>query len=434
MRHLAQTYLFSTGFRFFACAVALFFLPLATSGEELKTVDASSPAERLTPLQSALVKEAVEGKTYLYPSFQQREEDFFTSRYFYAIARHPHGAYDKLDLFDYDGKKKCSVDLDDSFRSASLSDVSWFAVNKSIDKKDSIRECIVYNQACNIMASIQYMGASMLISPSGDFGTLSGPNSVTGAGDFQIYSFRKNVIINAAPLKNAVFMGARFGRDNSVVTIWKEKRDSVFCIKIAKYDATSGALLKTVVAANEKMGPLTCPLIQLLHFEHSPERDLFGFFAIDDRYSLTAQEGVANTTIVFDLDLRVKCFSSDRIHRSLKVVDENIVAVGTWFDAKMFSLQAPGSPYMDEKIELFDFDHEKAIGETEGVSSPLISAVTIKNEIHLVFEVNTLALSFNRTTQKFSSLWLESEGGAPMAAWGKKVLRYSFPAKKMTGP
>jgi hypothetical protein len=315
-----------------------------------------------------------------------------------------------------------------------LSDVSWFVINKSIDKKDSLHECIVCDQACNIMSYLRYCGASMLISPSGDFGILSGPNPTTGAGDFQIYSFRKNVRIPATPLKNAAFMGARFGQDNSVVTLWKDKRDSVFCVKIAKYDASSGVLIKTVVAVNEKTEPLTCPLIQLLDFEQSPEHDLFGFFAIDDRYSLTAQEGVPNTTVVFDLDLRVKCFSSDRIHRTLKVVDGNIVAVGTWFDAKMFSLQAPGSHAMDEKIEVLDFDHEKAIGETEGVSSPLISAVTIKNEIHLVFEVNTLALSFNRTAQKFSSLWIEGAGGAPMAAWGKKILRYSFPAKRMNGP
>ncbi len=397
-------------------------------------VDTASSPENPTSLQKALVKEAVEGQQYLYPSFRQREEDLFTSKNFYAIARHPKRSFETLDLFDSDGKKKCSVDLDDNFCGASLSDVSWFVVNRSIWKKDSVRQCVVYDQGCNTMAQVLFYGASMLISPSGDFGTLSGPNPATGAGDFQIHCFRKNTRVPATPLKNAVFLGARFCRDNSVVALWKEQGDSMFCIKIAKYDASSGALLKTVVAVNERSRPLACPLAELLHFEEAPGHDLFGFFAIDDRYSLTAQEGVPNTTVVFDTDLRVKCFSSDRIHRTLKVVDPNIVAVGTWFDAKKFSMDDGGQSDLDEKIELFDFVHEKAVGETEGAPSPLVSAVALGEEIHLVFEVGTLSLAFNRGTQKFTRLWGDSAGGAPIAAWGARILRYSFPTKKITGP
>jgi hypothetical protein len=130
----------------------------------------------------------------------------------------------------------------------------------------------------------------------------------------------------------------------------------------------------------------------------------------------------------------VKCFSSDRIHRTLKVANESIVAVGTWFDARRFSLDDGGQSNIDEKIELFDFVHEKAIGETEGIPSPLISAVIIGEEINLVFEVSTLSLAFNRATQKFTRLWGESAGGTPIAALGKNILRYSFPTKKITGP
>jgi hypothetical protein len=229
-------------------------------------------------------------------------------------------------------------------------------------------------------------------------------------------------------------MGARFCRDNSIVTLWKEKRDSISCIKIAKYDASSGVMLKSVLVVNEKTRPLTCPPIELLHFEESRGHDLFGFLAIDDRYSLTAQQGVPNTTVVFDLDLRVKLFSSDRIHRTIKVVDDNFVAVGTWFDAKMFSMQDAGAPDIDEKIELFDFIHEKAVGETEGMASPLICVVNTGEDIYFVFEVSTLSLAFNRSTQKFSRIWRESAGGVPMAVFGKKVLRYSFSTKKFAGP
>jgi hypothetical protein len=415
-----------------ACAVFLIFLPLIA--DEPKPFDASPASRNLTPLQAALIKEAVEGKQYLYPSFLQREEDLFTSNSFFALARRPKQSFETLDLFDFDGKNRCSVDLDDNFCGASLSDVSWFVINRSIWKKDGVRQCIVYDQACNTMAQVQFFGASMIISPSGDFGTLSGPNPVTGAGDFQIFSFRKNSKVNATPLQNAVFLGARFCRDNGVVTLWKEQSDSFACIKIAKYDASSGVMLKTVIAMSEKARPLACPPIELLQFEESRGHELFGFFAIDDRYCLTAQQDVPNTTVVFDLDLRVKCFSSDRIHRTLKLVDDNLVAVGTWFDAKMFSKEGEGAPQADEKIELFDFVHEKAIGETEGTASPLVCAVNLGEEIHLVFQVSTLSLAFNRSTQKFNRIWGESAGGAPMASRGKKTLRYSFSTKKFILP
>jgi hypothetical protein len=424
--HLLRSIFFYSAFAFAVASPAI--------ADEAKPADTSSGAANITPLQALLIKEAVEGKEYLYPSFQQREEDLFASTVFYALARHPDQTFETLDLYDFDGKKRCSLELDDNFCGASLSDVSWFVVNRSIWKKDSVRQCVVYDQSCNTMAQVQYFGSSMLISPSGDYGTIAGPNLATGAGNFQIYCFRKNNTVSAAAPKNAEFLGARFCRDNSVVTLWKEKRDSMQCITIAKYDAASGALLKKVVAMNEKARPLSSPFAQLLHFEESPTHDLFGFFAIDDRYSLTAEEGIPNTTVAFDPELRVKCFSSDRIHRTMKVADENTIAVGTWFDAKMFSMDDGGNSKVDEKIELFDFVHEKAIGETEGTSSPLIAAVNLGEEIHLVFEVGTLSLAFNRATQKFTRLWREIAGGAPMAARGKKTLRYSFAAKRFTGP
>jgi hypothetical protein len=91
------------------------------------------------------------------------------------------------------------------------------------------------------------------------------------------------------------------------------------------------------------------------------------------------------------------------------------------------------TPASDEKIELFDFTHEKVIGETEGVASPLIAAVRDQDEIHCVFEVNTVFLSFNRSVQKFTREWQESAGGAPVAGVGGKLLRYSFSGRKFTG-
>jgi hypothetical protein len=408
-------------------AVAVFMVWLTFSA------DASSALGNLTPLQAALIKEAVEGRYYPYPSFQQREEDLYTSTTYYALARRSQNNHETLDLFDLDGKKKCSIGLDESFSDASLSDVSWFVINRFVNKKEGLRECTVYDQACNVMARIQFSGASMLISPSGDFGTVAGPDPATGAGDFRIYCFRKNSWVTAAPLKDAVFMGARFGRDNSIVTLWKEKRDSAIGVTIAKYDASSGAMLASIEVASEKARPLVCPLSELIHFENSPRHDLFGFFAIDERYSLTAQQGVPNTTAVFDLDMKVKLFSSDRIHRTIKIVDDNLVAVGTWFDAKMFSLQAAGAPENDEKFELFDFAHENAIGETEGVASPVIGAVFLGADIYFAFEVNTVGLAFNRSLQKFSRLWQENSGGTPIAAVGKKIFRYSFATRKFTG-
>ena len=406
-------------------AVFLAVLPL--------TASASSASGNLTALQAALIKETVEGRYYPYPSFQQREEDLYTSNTYYAVARRPQNKYETLDLFDLDGKKRCSITLDESFSDASLSDVSWFVVNRVVNKKQGLRECTVYDQACNAMARVQFSGASMLISPSGDFGTISGPDLAAGAGDFRIYCFRKNSWVTAAPVKDAVFMGARFCRDNSLVTLWKEKHDSSVCVTIAKYDASSGAMLASIDVVNEKARPLACPLLELIHFEDSPHHDLFGFFAIDERYSLTAQQGVANTTVVFDLDLKVKLFSCDRIHRTIKVVDDNLVAVGTWFDAKMFSLQAAGAPGSDEKFELFDFVHENAIGETEGVASPVIGAAFWGGDIYFAFEVNTVCLAFNRSLQKFSRLWQENSGGTPIAAVGKKIFRYSFATRKFTG-
>ena len=415
-------------------AVIAFFAFFPLSADESNPADTSSESEQLTPLQAALIKEAVEGKQYLYPSFRDREEDLFVSNNFYALARHPKNSCQTLDLFDLTGKKKCSVNLDDNFCGASLSDVSWFAVTRSIGENNGIKQCIVYDQACNAMAQAQFTGASMIISPSGDFGTISGPDYATGAGDFRIYHFRKTSMVKTVPVQNAVFLGARFCRDNSIVALWKEKHDSVSCIKIAHYDAPSGNLLKSVIVINEQARPLACPPVELLHLEESRGHDLFGFFAIDDRYSLTAQQGAPNTTVVFDLDLRVKLFSSDRIHRTIKVVDNNFVAVGTWFDAKMFSRQNTGIPDIDEKIELFDFTHEKAIGETEGVASPLVCVVNTGEELHFIFEVSTLSLVFNRATQKFNRLWRESPGGAPVAALGKKILRYSYSTKKFSGP
>jgi hypothetical protein len=410
-------------------AIAVFFASLPLLAQS----DITSPSASLTSLQAALVKEAVEGKYSPYPSFRQREEDLFTSSNFYAVARRLQKKYETLDLFDEDGKKKCSVALDEAFSDASLSDVSWFLINRVISKKEGVRECTVFDQACNTMARMQFLGSSMLISPSGDFGTISGPDPAFGGGDFRIYCFRKNSWVTAAPVKDAVFMGARFCRDNGIVTLWKEKRDSTMGVTIAKYDASSGRMLASIDVVSEKNRPLACPLLELIHFEDSPHHDLFGFFAIDERYSLTAQQGVPNTTVVFDLDLKVKLFSSDRIHRTIKVVDDNLVAVGTWFDAKMFSLQAAGAPENDEKFELFDFTHENAIGETEGVASPVIGSVFWGGDIYFAFEVNTVCLTFNRSLQKFSRLWQENSGGTPIASVGKKIFRYSFSTRKFTG-
>jgi hypothetical protein len=395
--------------------------------------DIAPPTDNLTPLQTALIKESVEGRYSPYPSFRQREEDLFTSNNYYAVARRIQKKYESLDLFDGDGKKRCAVGLDENFSNVSLSDVSWFLINRVISKKDGVRECTVYDQACNTMAKMQFLGSSMIISPSGDFGTISGPDQAAGVGDFRIYCFRKNTWVTAAPLKDAEFLGARFCRDNSIVTLWKENRDSSESVTIAKYDASSGSMLASINVVNEKARPLACPLLELIHFEDSPSHELFGFFAIDERYSLTAQQGVPNTTVVFDANLKVKLFSSDRIHRTIKVVDDNLVAVGTWFDAKMFSLQAAGAPGNDEKFELLDFAHENAIGETEGVASPLIGTVFWGGDIYFAFEVNTVCLAFNRSLQKFSRLWQENEGATPIASVGKKIFRYSFTTRKFTG-
>jgi hypothetical protein len=283
------------------------------------------------------------------------------------------------------------------------------------------------------MAQIRYCGASLLISPSGDYGTISGCDIENGRGDFRIFWLPKKITVNAAPLKNAVFLGARFCIDGSVVTLWNEKRDSVSGVTIAKYDPKTGTILSRVPVTDEQGRFLASPGCELMHFEAAPGRDLFAFFAVDDRYCLTAQQGVPNTTVVFDPEMRIKLFSSDRIHRTVKVVDDNIVAVGTWFDAKRFSSMEGNTPASDEKIELFDFTHEKVIGETEGVASPLIAAVRDQDEIHCVFEVNTVFLSFNRSVQKFTREWQESAGGAPVAGVGGKLLRYSFSGRKFTG-
>jgi hypothetical protein len=419
--------------------LALIAATLFLSAAETAPPDSSAPRESLPSLRATLIKEAVDGRSYLYPSFQQREEDLFTSKTFYALAKRPPkkgGATEPValfDLFDLSGKKRCSVTIDENFSGASLSDVAWFAVSKILDRKVGLRQCTVYDQACNAMAQIRYLGASMLISPSGDYGTVSGCDLTSGSADFRIYCFRKNNVINTVPVKNAIFLGAQFCSDNSVVTLWNEKRDSVSGITVAKYDATSGELLKMAAVVDEMGRPLTSPGCELLHFEASPNRGLFAFFAVNDRYCLTAQQSVANTTVVFDQNLRIKLFSSDRIHRTVKVVDDNIVAVGTWFDAKMFSMQKTGVPVADEKIELFDFIHEKAIGETEGVASPLIGAVSTQDEIYCIFEVNTVFLTFNRSLQKFTRLWQENAGGMPVAAVGGKIIGYSFSARRYIG-
>jgi hypothetical protein len=440
MNFFIEIYRFFKNIRCLACIICVASLPFWVMAQPTKS-DSSSSDKNLSPLQEAIIKESIGGKSSLYPCFQQREEDLFTSNNFYAVARRPQKKAGEtesvapavLNLFDLTGKKRCSMSLDEKFCDVSLSDVSWFTVNRIVKQKDGARQCFVYDQNCTIMARVRYNGASMLISPSGDFGTVSGLDPTSGTGDFLIYCFRNNSAVNAAPVKNAVFMGARFCRDNSLVTLWSEKSDSASGITLAKYDAVSGALIVKVSVANEKARPLACPISQLLHFEESPDHDLFAFFAIDDRYSLTAQQSVPNTTVVFDQDLRVKLFSSDRIHRTVKVVDDNVVAVGTWFDATMFSIQDVDVPAPDEKIELFDFIHEKAIGETEGVASPLISAVCVQDEIYCVFEVNTVFLAFNRSLQKFTRLWQESAGGVPIATMGTKLLRYSFSARKFTG-
>ncbi len=412
-------------------AVFLASLPLIAQPQ---SADTSSCQSIRTPLQSMLIKEAVAGMHYPYPSYQQREEDLFFSKNYYALARHPQQGYKTFDLFDREGKKLCSVGLDQRFTDASLSDISWFIINRAIDPGKSNRTCIVYDQLCHKMIEMQFIGKSMIISPSGDYGTVSGPDPVTGKGNFGVYCFRKISKSPIVPLENAQFLGARFCSDNALVVLWKEKRDSSCILRIMKYDVASGLLLKSAIVENEKGSSLTCPPFELLQFAESPNHDLFGFFAIDDRYCLTAQQGVPNTTVVFDANFKIKAFSSDRIHRSLKIINHTLFAVSTWFNPSLFSQSVKIPDNNDEKLELIDFTMESAVGETEGVTSPLVSAVDIGDEICCVFEVDFACVSFIRTSQKFSRFPKENSNGVPIAMIGQKPIRYSFPNKKFIGP